>query len=122
MRSTPRAMPFGCLALSVLIVLAFLVAHLAGLREHVGLLSGSAPGSEATATLGLLYVLSWFSAVLVAPVLALAAVLRVVAHHVAALLSHRSAPEAPRARLSGIPRTAPVVPSKNAVEGVGEGR
>jgi hypothetical protein len=50
----------------------FLLLHLLGGRDAVGLLSGTMEGGRSGLVLGVLYTLSWFSAVLVAPVLLLA--------------------------------------------------
>lgn len=50
----------------------FLLLHLSGGREAVGLLSGTLEGDNARLVLGITYTLSWFSAVLLAPVLLLA--------------------------------------------------
>lgn len=50
----------------------FLLLHLFGGREAVGLLSGTMEGDHSRLVLGITYALSWFSAVLLAPVLLLA--------------------------------------------------
>lgn len=50
----------------------FLALHLGGGRESVGVLSGTVVGGPWSMGFGILYALSWFSAVLVAPVLLLA--------------------------------------------------
>lgn len=47
----------------------FGVLHLAGWREHMAFLSGTAPTSSADLAAGLVYGGAWFFAVLVAPVL-----------------------------------------------------
>ena len=57
------------LALSALIGAAFAVAHLAGLRQHTAVLSGT----SGSAALGVGYALLYFAFVVVAPMLALAA-------------------------------------------------
>ena len=60
----------------VLVVL-FLIVQLAGLREHTSFLSGTpaAPGLsvEESATLGVTYIVFYLGAVVIAPILALAA-------------------------------------------------
>ncbi|QRK09918.1 hypothetical protein JQX13_07390 [Archangium violaceum] len=50
----------------------FLLLHLFGGRDAVGLLSGTLEGDNSRLVLGIAYTLSWFSAVLLAPVLLLA--------------------------------------------------
>lgn len=61
-------------ALAALFALAFLACHLLGLREHVSVLSGTAPpGGADSAPLGALYAIAWFAGVIAAPILALAA-------------------------------------------------
>lgn len=50
----------------------FLALHLGGCRDFVGVLSGTAVGGPWSPGFGILYALSWFGAVLVAPVLLLA--------------------------------------------------
>ena len=52
----------------------FLALHLGGGRESVGVLSGTVVGGPWSMGFGVLYALSWFGAVLVAPVLLLAGV------------------------------------------------
>ncbi len=56
-----------------LVGLAFL--HAVGARAWVGALSGTLPGGRLELGAGLLYVLAWFAAVVVAPVVALALLL-----------------------------------------------
>jgi hypothetical protein len=64
------------LAVSALLCAApFLLAELGGLRIHASILTGQLPASAADGVAGLAYVLAWFAAVLVAPVLAIAAAL-----------------------------------------------
>ena len=63
-------------ALLVFIVGTFAVLTLLGGRANVGVLSGTMPATPAQAALGLAYVLSYFAAVLVAPVLALSLLIR----------------------------------------------
>ena len=91
MRGAPRAMPLTCLILAGLLMALFLAGHVAGLRAEVGILSGTLPGTTGGALLGVLYVLSWFGAVLVAPILGLAAILRVAGHVAARFLLRRRA-------------------------------
>ncbi|PTL79742.1 hypothetical protein [Vitiosangium sp. GDMCC 1.1324] len=50
----------------------FLLLHLLGGRDCVGLLSGTMEGGNTRLAFGILYTLSWFSAVLLVPVLLLA--------------------------------------------------
>ena len=50
----------------------FLLLHLLGGRQYVGALSGTLEGGPPGMMFGVLYALSWFSTVLVAPVLLLA--------------------------------------------------
>lgn len=68
---------FRCAALAIAIGIAavFAALHLAGARAHVGLLSGTAPASDADVVLGAAYALAWFGAVLVAPIAVLAVLL-----------------------------------------------
>lgn len=49
----------------------FLLLHLCGGRHSVGLLSGTLEGGRASLVFGILYALSWFSTVLLVPVLLL---------------------------------------------------
>ncbi|WP_437970414.1 hypothetical protein WMF04_14480 [Sorangium sp. So ce260] len=59
---------------AALLVAAFAACHLLGLREHVSVLSGTAPpGGAGDASLGVAYALSWFGGVILAPILAIAA-------------------------------------------------
>jgi len=66
--------PRGLLLRAVVLVLLFAVAHLAGLREHTGVFSGGAVGAL-PAALGATYAVLYLAAVVVAPVLVLAALL-----------------------------------------------
>jgi hypothetical protein len=60
----------GLLAVSVFAIgLSFAVLSLAGGRNFVGVLSGTMPRTATQALLGLGYAVSWFAAVLIAPVL-----------------------------------------------------
>ncbi len=61
--------PRGLARRAAMIGAAFLVAHLAGLRDHASFLSGTA----SNASLGVIYVCLYFGAVLVAPPLAIGA-------------------------------------------------
>ncbi|NMO15134.1 hypothetical protein HPC49_04335 [Pyxidicoccus fallax] len=51
---------------------AYLVLHLLGGRGYVGMLSGTLAGGPAGMAFGVLYALSWFSTVLLVPILLLA--------------------------------------------------
>ena len=51
----------------------FLVMHLLGARDHTSVLSGTMPTDGGSALGGVIYLLTWFGAVLVAPILALQA-------------------------------------------------
>ncbi|WP_223637752.1 hypothetical protein [Corallococcus sp. EGB] len=62
--------PFILAALGIGAV--FLALHLSGGREFVGVLSGTIVGGPGSMGFGVVYALSWFGAVLVAPVLLLA--------------------------------------------------
>nr|BDT31188.1 hypothetical protein MFMH1_08570 [Myxococcus sp. MH1] len=53
-------------------VAVFLLLHLAGGRQYVGVLSGTRVGGAPELVFGLLYALAWFGAVLLAPILLLA--------------------------------------------------
>ena len=61
---------------AVIRVAALAVLHLFGARAEVGILSGTRPGGALELAAGVSYALAWFGAVLVAPVLAIAALLR----------------------------------------------
>lgn len=68
--------PGGFLLSAVLLAGVFLVCHLAGWRQNMSFLCGTPPtGQEEDLPIlfGLLYALSYFAAVLIAPVLLLAA-------------------------------------------------
>jgi hypothetical protein len=67
------------LANALLLGLLWLGLDLLGARAGVGVLSGTVVGDGLTALLAMLYVLGWFLAVLVAPVLAIAGGLQLVA-------------------------------------------
>jgi hypothetical protein len=66
------------LALALVIVVGFGVLEASGAREHAGSLSGTLPGDDVALALGLAYVIGWFAAILVAPILVLAVILDVV--------------------------------------------
>lgn len=57
---------------ALVMTMLFLLLHLLGGRDSVGLLSGTMEGGSSGLVLGMAYALSWFSAVLLAPVLLLA--------------------------------------------------
>ncbi|WP_437727446.1 hypothetical protein [Sorangium sp. So ce861] len=78
---------------AALLVSAFAACHLLGLREHVSVLSGTAPpGGGADASLGVVYALAWFGAVVLAPILAIAACVLAAGDR---LRSRRPAPSRP---------------------------
>ncbi|RKG96614.1 hypothetical protein [Corallococcus carmarthensis] len=60
----------------------FLALHLGGGRQSVGVLSGTVVGGPWRMGFGVIYALSWFGAVLVAPVLLLAGLADVMAGRV----------------------------------------
>jgi hypothetical protein len=57
---------------ALMLTAVFLLLHLSGGRDSVGVLSGTLEGGQSGLVFGLAYALSWFSAVLLAPVLLLA--------------------------------------------------
>ncbi|MCE9673039.1 hypothetical protein LY474_35060 [Myxococcus stipitatus] len=59
-------------ARALLLVATFGVLHLLGGRQYVGVLSGTMDGGMAAMLFGVAYALSWFGAVLLAPILLLA--------------------------------------------------
>jgi len=63
-------------AAAALLAAVFVGCHALGLREEVSVLSGTSPGSEAAAICGIAYVVAWMGAVVVAPILALAALIQ----------------------------------------------
>ncbi|MDC0685332.1 hypothetical protein [Sorangium atrum] len=75
---------------AAMLLAAFVVCHMLGLREQVSVLSGTPPpAGGGDPLLGVAYALAWFGGVVFAPILAIAAgVLAVVDR----LLSRRSAP------------------------------
>jgi hypothetical protein len=60
---------------ALMLVVGFVVLHLAGGREYVGILSGTLPGDELELVTGVAYALAWFGAVLAAPILGIAGIL-----------------------------------------------
>jgi hypothetical protein len=58
-------------------ILLFVVLHLFGLREHATVLSGTVVGNSSlvSGALGLMYILSYFAALLLAPPAIIAAIL-----------------------------------------------
>jgi len=73
----PMFSPIGFLVRAGILTLVFVALHLAGLRHHVSVLSGSlATGSlpgTVSGALGIVYVCAYFAAVLAVPILVLAA-------------------------------------------------
>ncbi len=59
----------------------FGVLHLLGGREYVGILSGTVQTDRMGFVFGVAYALSWFAAVLLAPILLLAGVAEASLHH-----------------------------------------
>lgn len=96
MSRLPRLMPACCLVLAGLSAAVLLAAHLAGWREGVSVLSGTLPGSSGEALRGVVYVLAWLAGALVAPTLALAALLRLAGHAAARGLRRRGSSGLPR--------------------------
>jgi len=82
-RSLPRTLALR----AALLVAAYGVAHLAGLRPLTTILSGSSPPSSlpplAASALGCAYVVLHFAAIVVAPILAIAAALLAAADRLA---------------------------------------
>jgi|SRR5688572_18497274 hypothetical protein len=60
------------LASAVLAAAPLLLLELGGARIHASILTGQLPASAADGLAGLAYVLAWFSAILLAPILAIA--------------------------------------------------
>lgn len=73
----PAFSPHGLLTRAVIITLAYLVAHCAGLREYTTIISGTSPtgvpNQAFPALLGILYVLLYMGFVVVVPILIIAA-------------------------------------------------
>jgi hypothetical protein len=65
--------PIGLAATALLVALAAGVAHALGLRADATFLSGTAPPDAGGATLGLIYVVLYFAALVAAPVLLIGA-------------------------------------------------
>lgn len=76
-RSTPLFSPRGFLLRAAALLVLFLIAHLAGWREHTSILCGTATSaagwSRLGGTLGLVYVIVYSIAVVGVPILVLAA-------------------------------------------------
>jgi hypothetical protein len=74
---SPKALLLGAARFAVL----FLALHALGLREHTAVLSGTVTGASAPVSgfLGLMYLLSWFVAVLGVPPFLFAAGLAAIA-------------------------------------------
>lgn len=70
--------PWGLAGPALLIVAAFAAAHALGLRDNVSVVSGTAPagGGDLAVIGGVAYVAAWLAAVVVAPILGLAAAIR----------------------------------------------
>lgn len=66
-------------AVAALLVLAHLAMRVAGFADHTSVLAGM-PQSEWSAALGPVYVLGYFGAILVAPVLVIAVVVEYLLH------------------------------------------
>lgn len=64
---------------ALLLVVMFGALHLAGAREYVAMLSGTHPAGPEEVLFGVAYVLAWFGAILVAPILGIAGVIARVA-------------------------------------------
>ncbi len=84
-------MPVRLLKLAACFAVVYAACHLLGLRESVSLLSGTLPATEEELFVGLFTVLAWFGAVLVAPVLALAAGLHLAVVAIAARIGRARA-------------------------------
>lgn len=76
--SKKRNSGFGRLAIAGLLVLWFIVGHASGFRANTSMLSGTMPASTSEIVTGLVYVSSWFGAVLVAPIFATSSFLQMV--------------------------------------------
>lgn len=66
--------PMGFVMAAGSITCAFALLHIAGLRESTTILSGTAPPGGGSSGLGILYVVMYFAFVVIAPILAIAAV------------------------------------------------
>ncbi|XXY48025.1 hypothetical protein WME91_49305 [Sorangium sp. So ce269] len=92
-----RALALG----AALLAAAFVACHLLGLREHVSVLSGTAPpGSVGDATLGVAHALAWFGGVIVAPILALAAGVLALLDRLGVAGARAASPAAPRQQVA----------------------
>ena len=76
--AAPAFSPLGLTTRALLLVLAYLICHWLGWREHTTFLSGSQVGVDADRGLSILigvgYMAAYFGAVLVSPILLLAAI------------------------------------------------
>lgn len=75
--SSPTFSPFGLTIRALVIVLSFLVFHSLGWRDHTTFISGSQVGVDTergiSILIGVAYMTAYFGAVLVSPILLLAA-------------------------------------------------
>jgi hypothetical protein len=72
--------PSPLVLLALLLLAGFGAVHALGLREAVSVLSGTAPpGGESSALLGVVYALSYFAALILAPILLLASGIELIA-------------------------------------------
>lgn len=67
---------------SLVMAAVFGMLHLLGGRQYVGMLSGTLEGGLAGLVFGVLYMLSWFTTVLLVPILLLAGLATVALHRV----------------------------------------
>ncbi len=77
--------PCGFVWAALVLCLLYAVCHALGWREYTSFLSGSAPVGERSnlaLVLGIVYVLSYFGFVLLAPILALAAAIFALLLHI----------------------------------------
>ena len=86
--------PKRLIRIALILVGVHLLCHLFGMREMTSILSGTMPAAEHEVFLGLFYVLTWFGAVLLAPILGLAGALHLGLVEVLAALSMRRPSEA----------------------------
>jgi hypothetical protein len=77
--------------IAAILLTLYFVLHLLGMRDSVGFLSGTLPATKLELFLGLFTATSWFAAVLVAPVLLLAAGLQIALVTIAAKVRARRA-------------------------------
>ena len=85
------------LAAAVLAALPLVLLELAGARSDAAVLSGQLPATLAGGAAGLAYVLAWFAAVLLAPILALAAALLLLSDRRTSAGASPGTPPSPRA-------------------------